>query len=344
MLAFSTEKTEYVPVDHLPRRFALADIKLVTNSFDDTLVIGSGGFGKVYKGLIDDGTTTVAIKRLNPESKQGSNEFYTEVNTLYNLRHDNLVPLLGHVNEYDELILIYEYMANGTLADHLYVSTKKGDISDFSPLTWEQRLIICLEAARGLDYIHRQNFIHRDVKTTNILLDEKWVAKISDFGLSKRNKNVLDTHISTQVKGTFGYLDPDYYQTGKLTDKSDVYAFGVVLLEVLCGRRAVDTRLVEEKIALIRWVDKCVNEGKLESLIDPSLDGQIFASCLKLFVEVAIDCLHNYPYARPSMLKIIGSLKRALELQHEGTKPQNGRKQGMLNKMFRGITPMKWQT
>lgn len=233
-------------------------------------------------------------------------------------------------------------MANGTLADHLYKSSKRGDLSNFSPLNWRQRLIICIHAAHGLEYLHGQEFIHRDVKTTNILLDENWVAKISDFGLSKRNKNVLDTHISTQVKGTYGYLDPEYYQTGKLNHKSDVYAFGVVLLEVLSGRCAVDSSLGAQEIVLVRWVDHCVKEGKLKNLIDLNLDGQIPMPCLKLFVQVAVNCLCDEPRFRPSMVKVVESLKWALVLQNEGTRPQDEKNKGVLGKVFRGITSMTW--
>ncbi|KAL7164122.1 hypothetical protein ACSBR2_040100 [Camellia fascicularis] len=222
--------------EELCRWFSLAEVQSATNNFDDALVIGKGRFGKVYKGFIDGGATTVAIKRSNAESKQGAAEFWTEIKMLSNLRHTHLVTLIGYSDDCDEMILVYEHMANGTLADHLYKNSRKGNGNDIYHLTWEERLKICIDAAHGLDYLHtntEQGVIHRDVKTTNILLDENWVAKISDFGLSKMVRTThTQTHISTNVKGTFGYLDPAYFLTHRLTKKSDVYAFGVVLFEV----------------------------------------------------------------------------------------------------------------
>ncbi|KAL7164109.1 hypothetical protein ACSBR2_040091 [Camellia fascicularis] len=186
-----------------------------------------GGFGKVYKGFIDGGATTVAIKRSNAESKQGAAEFWTEIKTFSKLRHTHLVTLIGYSDDCEEMILVYEYMANGTLADHLYKNSRKRNGNDIYHLTWEERLKICIGAAHGLDYLHtdtEKGVIHRDVKTTNILLDENWVAKISDFGLSKMvNTSHTRTHVSTDVKGTFGYLDPAYFLTHRLTKKSDVH-------------------------------------------------------------------------------------------------------------------------
>ncbi|GMP94362.1 hypothetical protein CsSME_00043842 [Camellia sinensis var. sinensis] len=304
----------------LCRWFSLAEIQSATNNFDDALVIGKGGFGKVYKGFIDDGATTVAIKRSNAESKQGAGEFWTEIKMLSKLRHTHLVTLIGYSDDCDEMILVYEYMANGTLADHLYENSRKGKGNDIYHLTWEDRLKICIDAAHGLDYLHtntEQGVIHRDVKTTNILLDENWVAKISDFGLSKMVRTThTQTHISTIVKGTFGYFDPEYFLTHRLTKKSDVYAFGVVLFEVLCARPPVDTSVEEEEqIGLALWAQKCIKKGTLDQIIDPSIRGQISPNCLKVFAEVANKCLHNYPKGRPTMSEVVGSLKHGLASQ-----------------------------
>ncbi|XP_028127314.1 receptor-like protein kinase FERONIA [Camellia sinensis] len=316
------------------RCFSLVEIQSMTNNFNEELVIGIGGFGKVYKGFIDNSATAVAIKQLKAESNQGAEEFWNEVKMLSKLRHTHLVALIGQCNDCQEMILVYEYMARGTLADHLYNrSRNETEISTFH-LTWERRLNICIGAARGLDYLHTgtdQSFIHRDVKTTNILLDENWVAKIADFGLSKGTTSNSATHVSTKVKGTFGYLDPDYFYTHRLTKKSDVYAFGVVLLEVLCGRPPVDTSLKEEEISLILWAQQHIKKGKVDRIIDPSLSGQITPQCLKYFVEVAYNCLHTSPKKRPTMGEVVGTLDLALVSQRKG------RSEGMIGKMFKGI-------
>lgn len=214
------------------------------------------------------------------------------------------------------MILVYDYMDHGSLRDHLYNSEN-------SSLSWNQRLQICMGAAKGLNYLHtgaEHAIIHRDVKSTNILLDENWVAKISDFGLSKMgNTNDSFTHISTNVKGTFGYLDPKYLSSHQLTRKSDVYAFGVVLLEVVSGRPAVDVSLEEEQHSLAGWARYCVREGEVDQLIDPNLMGQISAACLEVYVGIAGRCIHIQPMERPTMADVVMGLELALTLQQQTT-------------------------
>ncbi|CAN6702353.1 unnamed protein product [Malus baccata var. baccata] len=300
--------------------FSLKEIKAATENFNDTFIIGVGGFGNVYKGYIDGGATPVAIKRLKPESSQGANEFKTEIGLLSQLRHRHLVSLIGYCTDKNEMVLVYDYMSRGTLADNLYHS-------DNPPLAWGQRLQICIGAARGLRYLHngaKGTIIHRDVKSTNILLDEKWVAKVSDFGLSKMGMNTASkTHISTMVKGSFGYLDPEYYRRQQLTEKSDVYSFGVVLWEVLCARPALMHKVEPREMNLAEWARFCHGEGTLDQIIDCNLKGKIEAECLNRFIEIAMSCIHDKGVERPSMNEVVRGLEFALQL-HQKSIASNG--------------------
>lgn len=297
------------------RRFSLAEIQLATRNFSDGLLIGRGGFGKVYKGLIDKGQMTVAVKRLKSNSQQGASEFLTEVEVLSELRHINVISLIGYCNEQKEKILVYEYMPRGTLADHLYKYAR--DNRNYSSLTWKQRLNICIGAARGLDYLHTgHRVIHRDVKASNILLDESFIPKLSDFGLAKHeNEGEFQSHVSTKVKGTNGYLDPHYFQTCKLTRKSDTYALGVVLLGTVCGRPAVDLWVPEDERILTKWAQDKISKGEVDQIVASSLKEEMSSNSLKAFVEIAERCLHDEPKNRPTMSQIVLQLEFALEQQ-----------------------------
>ncbi|KAL3368462.1 hypothetical protein AABB24_009363 [Solanum stoloniferum] len=198
------------PVPFESGRIPLAALQEATNNFDDKYLIGEGGFGNIYRGVLCDGTK-VALKTVNFKIE----EFRTEIEMLSQLRHPHLVSWMGYCDENNEMILIYDYMENGNLKKHLYGS-------DLPTVRWEQRLEICIGVARGLHYLHTSGIIHRDVKSTNILLDENFVPKIADFGLSKKGPELEQTHVSTLVRGSVGYLDHEYYLTLKLTEKSDV--------------------------------------------------------------------------------------------------------------------------
>ncbi|KAK9285445.1 hypothetical protein L1049_024638 [Liquidambar formosana] len=300
---------------NLGLKMTFSEIKYATKKFNKKMVIGEGGFGKVYKGTLRNGKK-VAVKRSEPGHGQGIMEFQAEILVLSKIRHRHLVSLIGYCDERAEMILVYEFMEKGTLRDHLY-GDSEGSTSH-SELSWKQRLEICIDSAKGLHYLHTAlagGIIHRDVKSTNILLDEHYVAKVADFGLSKSGP--LDhTHVSTDVKGSFGYLDPEYFRCLQLTDKSDVYSFGVVLLEVLCARPAIiSTANTVEEVNLAEWGMSWKKKGQLEKIIDPLLVGKINPNSLRKFGETAEKCLKECGVDRPTMADVLWDLEYVLQLQ-----------------------------
>ncbi|XP_028795605.1 receptor-like protein kinase FERONIA [Neltuma alba] len=246
---------------------------------------------------------------------------------LSQFRHHHLVSLIGYYNDDNEMILIYEFMARGTFREHLYDSENQ-------PLSWNQRVEICLGAARGLHYLHtgaKHAIIHRDVKSKNILIDENWMAKISDFGLSKMGPGSIsrsNISISTLVKGSIGYMDPEYYTCQILTEKSDLYSFGVVLLEALCGRPPILRAVEREQQNLVEWFRKCVDQNEICETVDPNLKGSITEECLNAYTEIALKCLANNGNERPSMGDVMLGLESLMESLNEAEKKKLG---GTLN-------------
>ncbi|PWA45541.1 protein kinase-like domain-containing protein [Artemisia annua] len=276
------DKISSFAYDRLFRPYSLDEIQLATQNFSENLVIGKGGFGSVYQGtiVVNGENVYAAIKRLESSSNQGAHEFWSEIQMLSKLRHCNLVSLIGYCNDDSEMILLYEYMTHRSLSDHLHTRGTN--------LSWVQRIKISIGAARGLQYLHsgtstQHGVIHRDVKSSNILLDEHFSAKISDFGLSKIGpRNPSGTYVNTHIKGTFGYFDPEYFLTGRLTPKSDVFAFGVVLFELLSGRVALAENLDDDKCSLAKWAYECVEQKRPNQIVDCNIERQIFPKCVQI--------------------------------------------------------------
>ncbi|XP_039115209.1 probable receptor-like protein kinase At5g59700 [Dioscorea cayenensis subsp. rotundata] len=316
----------------------LSDIKLATNDFDEALVIGHGGFGKVYKGVLSDGTM-VAVKRAIGRSRQGYPEFVNEINLLSKIRHRHLVSIIGYCDEMGEMILVYEFMENGTLKNYLYGSL------DLPCLSWKQRLQVCIGAARGLDYLHTAHspvIIHRDVKSTNILLGQDFLAKISDFGISKLGPLLgEDTYVSTGVKGSFGYFDPEYFRMLRLTTKSDVYSFGVVLFEVLCARPVIDPRFKDEAVNLADWALHYLKKGKLEKIIDVRLVGEINPKSLEKFGEIAERCLAKHGDDRPTIRDVLWDLEYAQHLQETELIREPHEDSGIVDSQIQSLSLMR---
>ncbi|KAM0873282.1 hypothetical protein ACQ4PT_038180 [Festuca glaucescens] len=285
------------------RFFSFDELKNCTKNFSEDHEIGSGGYGKVYKGTIADGTS-VAIKRAEYGSKQGAVEFKTEIELLSRVHHRNLVSLIGFCYEQGEQMLVYEYVSNGTLRENLQA---RGIYLD-----WKNRLRIALGSARGLAYLHEladPPIIHRDVKSTNILLDDNLKAKVADFGLSKLVADTEKGHVSTQVKGTLGYLDPEYYMTQQLSEKSDVYSFGVVMLELLSARLPISkgTYIVREFRVAIDPNDH--DYYGLQGTIDPAIHDATKSAGFRRFVQLAMECVEESASRRPTMGSVVKEIE-----------------------------------
>ncbi|KAG6737924.1 hypothetical protein POTOM_059456 [Populus tomentosa] len=287
--------------------FTYTEIVSITNNFQT--IIGEGGFGKVYLGNLNDGRQ-VAVKLLSQSSRQGYKEFLAEVKLLIIVHHRNLVSLVGYCNEQENMALVYEYMANGNLKDQLLENST-------NMLNWRARLQIAVDAAQGLEYLHngcRPPIVHRDLKSSNILLTESFQAKIADFGLSKAFANEGDLHVITDPAGTPGYIDPEYRASGNLSKKSDVYSFGILLCELITGQPPL-IRGHQGYTHILQWVSPLVERGDIQSIIDPRLQGEFNTNCAWKALEIALSCVPPTSRQRPDMSDILGELKECLAME-----------------------------
>ncbi|XAR63562.1 Non-specific serine/threonine protein kinase [Bertholletia excelsa] len=327
----STEASARIPSQRSSslRVFKFGELKAATKNFSRSVMIGEGGFGSVYKGVIRSAEDSnkkidVAVKQLSRRGLQGHKEWLTEVNFLGVVEHPNLVKLLGYCAEEDErglqLLLIYEYMPNRSVQDHLSSQFQ-------APLPWITRLNIAKDAACGLAYLHEGmdfQIIFRDFKSSNILLDDQWHAKLSDFGLARLGPSEGLTHVSTAVVGTVGYAAPEYIRTGRLTAKSDVWSYGVFLYELITGRRPMDRNRPKSEQNLLDWVRPHISSDikKFELILDPQLrlSGGYSLKTAQKLAAVANKCLVRHPKARPKMVQVLEVLNQIVEEAGAGEK------------------------
>lgn len=298
------------------REFSYRDMKAATQKFRADGKLGEGGFGCVYRGYLDEETLlptspghgmTVAIKRLNPEGPQGPIEWETEAKLLGGLCHPNIVRLLGFCAEKKKRLLVYEYMSRGSLDNKLFHNA-----TPKQSLSWNIRMRVALDAARGLAFLHddQQHIIYRDFKAANILLDEHYNAKLSDLGLAREFPTGEDTHVTTRLLGTYGYAAPEYLATGHLTASCDVYSFGVGLLEILTGLRAMDE---DRQDCLVEWAMPSLRSKSTEmQIMDPSLHGDYDSRVARRVASIAKQCVNDDAKNRPTMREVVESLEQAI--------------------------------
>lgn len=314
-------------------KFSVADIYKATGNFSLANKIGQGGFGTVYKGVLKDGTP-VAVKRAkkNMYDKRLATEFKNEIHTLSKVEHLNLVRFLGYLEHEDERIILVEYVGNGTLREHL--DGTRGD-----GLELAQRLDIVIDVAHAITYLHMYTdhpIIHRDIKASNILITEKVRAKVADFGFARLNEDDSGaTHISTQIKGTAGYLDPEYLKTYQLTEKSDVYSFGVLLVELMTGRHPIEPKREIRERVTTRWAMQRLKEGDVAMVMDPKLRRSEAANqAVNKVLELAVECLDPSRRSRPSMKRcaeVLWGIRkdyRKIELSSSSSSCSSSRRSG----------------
>ncbi|XP_043714867.1 L-type lectin-domain containing receptor kinase IX.1-like [Telopea speciosissima] len=288
-----------------PRKFSYAELAKSTNNFDEKQKLGEGGFGGVYRGFLSDLNIDVAVKRISERSKQGVEEYASEVNIISRLRHRNLVKLIGWCHQQKELLLVYEFMPNGSLDAHLF--RNRG-----SSLTWELRYKIALDLAYAIRYLHEewdQCVVHRDIKSSNVILDSNFNAKLGDFGMARLVEHEKESETINFVAGTLGYMAPEYIITGKASKESDVYSFGVVLLEIACGRKAVEMKADPSEESLVNWVRELYGRGKHLEAADPSQGMNFDERQIECLMIVGLWCAHPDYKLRPSIWEAILVLK-----------------------------------
>ncbi|KAJ6851684.1 putative serine/threonine-protein kinase isoform X1 [Iris pallida] len=298
------------------RLFSFNELRSATDNFHPSNRIGRGGFGTVYKGILKNGTP-IAAKVLSAESRQGVNEFLTEIDVITNVKHPNLVELLGCCVQESNRILVYEFVENNSLERSLL-----GLNSQPAELNWRIRSAICLGAANGLAYLHEEikpYIVHRDIKASNILLDKSFTPKIGDFGLAKLFPDNI-THISTRVAGTPGYLAPEYAMQGQLTRKADVYSFGVLMLEIISGKSSSKSCWSEMEKSLLEWTWQLYEEERLIELVDPSLEEYSEEEALR-YLKAALFCTQATADRRPSMTQVVEMLSKPVRLNEKELRP-----------------------
>ncbi|KAG8066282.1 hypothetical protein GUJ93_ZPchr0004g38173 [Zizania palustris] len=310
----SREQQELYSIVGRPNVFSYGELRSATENFSSSNLLGEGGYGSVYKGKLTDGRV-IAVKQLSQTSHQGKRQFATEIETISRVQHRNLVKLYGCCLEGNHPLLVYEYLENGSLDKALFVSRSLN-------LDWATRFEIILGVAKGLAYLHEESrirVVHRDIKASNVLLDTNLNPKISDFGLAKLYDD-KKTHVSTKVAGTFGYLAPEYAMRGHMTEKVDVFAFGVVLLETLAGRPNYDNTLEEDKIYIFEWVWGLYESNQPLDIVDPSLTEFNGEEVLRA-IHVALLCTQGSPHRRPSMSRVVAMLTGDAEVAEVAAKP-----------------------
>lgn len=304
------EVLEEWEVEFGPHRFSYKDLYKATKGFKEENLLGAGGFGQVYKGLLPGSKMEIAVKKISHESRQGMREFVSEIVSMGRLRHRNLVQLLGYCRRQGELLLVYDFMPNGSLDKFLFDTTKPS-------LNWTQRFQVIKGVASGLLYLHEeweQVVIHRDIKASNILLDSEFNARLSDFGLARLYDHGSNPQ-TTRIVGTIGYLAPELSKTGKATVSTDMYAFGTFLLEVACGRRPLEVRSVGEIADLFDMVLDCWKRGAILNAKDPKLGNNYAAEEVELVLKLGLSCSHPEPASRPSMRQVMCILEGDVPLR-----------------------------